>query len=118
MVDCSARLQAALGGALMSLNARVARSIIEKAPTYPWTVTGFQRLLERIPMDKSEGRAPSRKAVTDDDVRIFVRNALRANPMARHTALLRAYREAGYACEQKRFGRLFKEMEQSHAGAN
>jgi hypothetical protein len=38
--------------------------------------------------------------------------------MARHTALLRAYREAGYACEQKRFGRLFKEMEQSHAGAN
>jgi hypothetical protein len=118
MIDCSARLQAALGGALMSLNARVARSIIEKEPTYPWTVSGFQRLLERIPMDASEGRVPSRKAVTDDEVRIFVRNALRANPMARHTSLLRAYREAGYACEQKRFGRLFKEMEQSHAGAN
>ena len=118
MIDCSARLQAALGGALMSLNARVARSIIEKKPNYPWTVAGFQRLLERTPMDESGGRAPSRKAVTDEDVRIFVRNALRANPMARPTALLRAYREAGYACEQKRFGRLFKEMEQSHAGAN
>jgi hypothetical protein len=118
MIDCSARLQAALGGSLMSLNARVARSIIERGPTYPWTVGRFQRLLEELPMDESAGRASARKAVTDEDVRLFVRKALRANPRARHTMLLREYREAGYACEQKRFGRLFKEVEQSHAGAN
>ncbi len=118
MIGCSARLQAALGGALMSLNARVARCIIEKGPTYPWTVAGFQRLLETLRMDEAAEQPPARKAVTDEDVRAFVRNALRANPRARHTTLLREYREAGYACEQKRFGRLFKEVEQSHARAN
>ena len=69
-------------------------------------------------MDEATEQTPARKAVTDEDVRVFVRNALRANPRARHTALLREYREAGYACEQKRFGRLFKEVEQRHAGAN
>lgn len=118
MVECSARLQASLGGALMSLNVRVARSIIEKGPKYPWTVAGFQRLLETLPMDESTGRSPTREAVRDEDVRTFVRKALRANPGARHTTLLREYREAGYACEQKRFGRLFKEVEQSHARAD
>jgi hypothetical protein len=118
MIACSARLQAALGGALMSLNARVARCIIEKGPTYPWTLAGFQRLLEALPMDEAAGRSPARKAVTDEEVRVFVRNALNANPRARHTSLLREYRETGYACEQKRFGRLFKEVEQDHAGAN
>ena len=69
-------------------------------------------------MDEAAGRSPARKAVTDEEVRVFVRNALNANPRARHTSLLREYRQAGYACEQKRFGRLFKEVEQSHAGAN
>ena len=69
-------------------------------------------------MNEVAKQSAARKAVTDEDVRVFVRNALRANPRARHTTLLREYREAGYACEQKRFGRLFKEVEQSHARAN
>jgi hypothetical protein len=69
-------------------------------------------------MDEAAEQPPARKAVTDEDVRVFVRNALRANPQARHTTLLREYRESGYACEQKRFGRLFKEVEQSHARTN
>lgn len=116
MIACSARYQSALGGALMSLNARVARRVLERCPPYPWTVTGFQNLLEELPMDEPQGKTPSRQVVTDDDVRTYVRNALRENPKARPTTLLRLYRESGYACEQKRFGRLFKEVEQRHAG--
>jgi hypothetical protein len=116
MLDCSARFQPALGGALMSLNARVARRVLEQHPPYPWTVSGFQELLERLPMAESKDPAPLRRPVSDDEVRAYVRSSLRENPSARHTALLRLYREAGHACEQKRFGRLFKEVEQSHAG--
>lgn len=118
MIECSARLQGALGGALMSLNARVARSIIAREPKYPWTVADFQHLLEALPMEETTERVPARKPVSDEDVRVFVRKALHANPRARHTSLLREYREAGYACEQKRFGRLFNEVKQKHAGAN
>jgi hypothetical protein len=116
MISCSARFQSALGGALMSLNARVARGVIEQHPPFPWNVTGFQGLLERLPMTEPRDQAPQRKPVTDEDVREYVRHALRADPKARHTALLRLYRESGCACEQKRFGRLFKEVELSHAG--
>jgi hypothetical protein len=102
----------------MSLNARVARSLIQKCPPYPWTVKGFQSLLETLPMNTRSGDTPPRQGVTDEDVRAYVRKALRENPEARHTTLLRVYREAGYACEQKRFGRLFKEVEKNHAGTD
>ena len=115
MIDCSARFQSALGGALMSLNARVARGVIEQHPPFPWKVTGFQDFLERLPMTEPVAQTPQRQPVSDADVREYVRNALRENPKARPTTLLRLYRESGYACEQKRFGRLFKEVEQSHA---
>jgi hypothetical protein len=100
----------------MSLNARVARGVIEQHPPFPWTVTGFQDLLEKLPMTEPVGQTPQRKPVSDEDVREYVHNAIRENPKARPTTLLRLYRELGYACEQKRFGRLFKEVEQSHAG--
>jgi hypothetical protein len=116
MIDCSARFQSALGGALMSLNARVARGVIEQHPPFPWKVAGFQNLLERLPMTEPMGQTPQRKPVSDEDVREYVRKALRENAKSRHTTLLRLYRESGYACEQKRFGRLFKEVEQSYAG--
>ncbi len=114
MIDCSARLQATLGGALMSLNARVARNLIENAPPGSWTVNGFQELLQKIPAVESDCDRPSRVAVTDDDVRQYVESALHKAPASRHTTLLRLFREAGFACEQKRFGRLFMEVEQSH----
>ena len=67
-------------------------------------------------MTEPMGQTPQRKPVSDEDVREYVRKALRENAKSRHTTLLRLYRESGYACEQKRFGRLFKEVEQSYAG--
>jgi len=115
MLDCSSRFQASLGGALMSLNVRVARSVLEKRPPYPWTVQGFRHVLENLPMTAPTGDKSHRRAVTDDDVRQYVSKAIHENPRVRHTTLLRRYRESGYACEQKRFGRLFKEVEQKHA---
>ena len=118
MIDCSARLQKTLGGALMSLNARVARNLIENALPSSWTVSGFQELLRNIPAAESVCDRPTRVAATDDYVRQYVKNALRTAPTSRHTTLLRLFREAGFACEQKRFGRLFMEVEQSYGRTN
>jgi hypothetical protein len=49
-------------------------------------------------------------AMSDDDVRRFIRERLRAEPDLRHTRMLRDLRDGGRACEQKRFRRLFMQV--------
>ncbi len=109
MVTCSGELQAALGGALMSLNTRVTRKILEIGTSWPWTVDGFNKTLRSIPPYQARPPAVARTTVTDADVRWFVRSCLVKDPNKRATTLLRMYRDAGYACEQKRFRKLFQQ---------
>ena len=115
-VDCKAAFQKTLGGALMSLNVRAARRAIENGSEWPWTVKTFQEALQDIPVNMVDVDKPNRSTVTDDDVRAYVKGALDKSPTNRHTNLLRLYREAGFACEQKRFRRLFIEVEKNYAG--
>ena len=56
-----------------------------------------------------------RQQTTDEEVKKFVMKAFRRRQEPRHSSLLRDYRDQGYACEQKRFRRLFQEVERKHA---
>lgn len=47
--------------------------------------------------------------MTDEEVRRFIRRELGSAPDSSHTGLLRTLRDAGKACEQKRFRNLFHE---------
>jgi hypothetical protein len=48
-----------------------------------------------------------RERADDDQVRAFIRNAIRKQQDLSHTRLLREFRASGRACEQKRFRDLF-----------
>lgn len=55
-----------------------------------------------------------RRRLTDEEVRLFIRERRTAEPSARHTRLLKQLRESGAACEQSRFRALFLEETRRH----
>ncbi len=116
LVPCDARLQRVLGGALNSLNARCVRYALEHlgedGPQRTVLHTLFSRLLQKLPKHKPPQRSP----LSDEDVCIFIKEALSADATVRPTALLRRLRESERACEQKRFGTLFRQVEGGRHG--
>ncbi len=110
LIPCDARLQSLLGGALMSLNIRIVRWLLETTRVWPLNVnrsrTRFRELVESQPPLVHA----SRTQVTDEQVADFIKRKLRKRPELTASPLLRSLRESGLACEQKRFGRIFKEI--------
>lgn len=112
-VPSSARLQAHLGGARTSLHARVARHLLQRAAHGTGSLEAAEvrayceRLIERSEPCVRYERAP----MTDDEVRAFIARALRTQALS-CSATLRLLRTHGHACEQRRFKRLFHELEE------
>ncbi|AXV05051.1 tgtA5 cluster protein 2 [Euzebya pacifica] len=56
---------------------------------------------------------PDREVTTDEQVKAFIRTQLDRDPTLTRSPLLRKFRDdAGKACEQKRFGKLFEAVKQ------
>jgi hypothetical protein len=110
VVPSEAPLSGVLGGSRGSLHARTARRVLQEAATVPLRaevlVPHYERLLstvERVPV-------PARVKLADDDVRRFIREAIAGNQDLACSAALRSLRNAGQACEQRRFGGLYAEV--------
>jgi hypothetical protein len=116
LVDCDSRFQAALGGARMSLNQRVARHVLLNSPPWPWSANGFSETLAATCAKKDRGPARTGKKLSDDDVKQFLRTKLRSDPGSRPTGLRRELRSSGISCEQKRFKALFHEVAEARHG--
>jgi len=110
LLPCNARLQSLLGGALMSLNVRTVRRILSRVERWPLhcddLAAEFQKLVDAQP----DFEQPQRRSLTDEKVRQFVRRHLAKNPLLCVSPLLRQLRDEGFACEQKRFGKLFLQV--------
>lgn len=110
LVPSQAPLRATLGGSLMSLHARVARDILTKIdvarPLSAASLADYYRVCVK---NAPRQVVPDRRPATDREVMTFILRERRLNVDARHTPLLRAFRESGHACEQSRFRRLFEE---------
>jgi hypothetical protein len=107
-LPCDGRLSAALGGTLTSLNARVARFLFclpaDSEPT-------VDHLSAQVRLIEGQTRFPlSREPQSDVEVAKFIETRLKMFPPASKTRLLEEFRAAGRACEQKRFGELYKRL--------
>ena len=106
-------MQAHLGGARLSLHARVARDILKHARRdasfldAPQVREYYERLIERSAPPKRYGRTP----MTDEQVREFIVGARRTEALS-CSATLRRLRDSGLACEQQRFKRIFTELQE------
>lgn len=107
LLPCDARLQAVVGGSLAALNARVALHLLRQPPV-EWTLTAARDRMAGLLAAAPPVVRPIRRGLDDEEVIAFIRRQLRTAPTASTTALLRALRGRGLACEASRFARLFQ----------
>ena len=105
-----ARFSTWLGGTLTSVNARVGKAILERVNEWGLTRDEIgQGLLARLE-ELDPYTQPKRESRRDDEVRTYIRAALGVDPATAHSRLLRSFRAEGYACEQRRFRRLYEDV--------
>lgn len=110
LLPCDGRFQKLLGGALMSLNVRVARRILQNANHVPLNVEELTKAYRLLLRRQPEMQVYDRQAMTDRDVSRYISLRLRETPQLKASPMLRALRDSGFACEQKRFGRIFNQV--------
>ena len=109
LLPCDASLSFTLGGALTSLNARIARHLVQSVTKTELTVDALTKVATSL--NRRRGKtAPSRIPQSDTDVARFIRNAMAKSPPASKTKLLQELRKSGQACEQKRFGTIYAQV--------
>lgn len=106
LLPADARLQAEVGGTRGVLNVRIAAALLK------------QGMLDRVSasryLSKKLNASPGitryeRKPRSDREVRHWIGAALCEAPGVSASGLLRRFRDEGFACEQSRFGRLYRE---------
>lgn len=104
------RLRHELGGTPGSINQRTAARALElldgRVMDRSWLGSRLRELTAAQPPLPTYDRRP----MTDEQVRVWIERRLRRDPDIAKTTLLRAFRDAGLRCEQKRFGKLFEEV--------
>ncbi|WP_280363535.1 hypothetical protein [Nocardia wallacei] len=113
IVPVTAALRPAVGGSLQALNVRAADHVLRTARE---SGTPLRRsLLIKLISDATAaapadaGRRPAGMRLSDEDVRIFIREHIADGPTSA-TKLLRLLRDSGLSCEQARFKALFAEV--------
>lgn len=109
-VPSRATHRAEVGGALISLHARVARRLLLEIAPKDFTKENLCTMSDKLDQ-VGTGGAPrqARAPMSDEEVVRFIRDRLAADPKIGHTRLLRELRASGRACEQARFRRIFIE---------
>ena len=106
-IRLDARLQVHLGGARSSLGIRTARAILQKLVGRSVRLDSAREVVAELVCRHGVATIYDRKPVADGQVVQFVSDELSRNHSLSFTQGLRRFRDAGFACEMKRFRRLF-----------
>lgn len=106
-VPSNRALRSHLGGTATSLNLRMASRWIEIAGTRDVFAEGMRDFWDAWCTGVEQHDRYDRTPVTDGAVLDFIRALRRTEPTLTKTRALRQFRDAGLACEQRRFGALF-----------
>lgn len=110
-----ARMQQVLGGTLMALNVRIAAELIRSDSEHGWDPEAARRHLQSLCDAQPPFPVFRREPTSDAAIVAFIERALDHDPSLTRSVLLRAFRDSGMACEQKRFGRLFVNAKERHS---
>jgi len=110
LLPCDARLQSCLGGTRASLNIRIARRVLGYMKDGVIGLNRQKLQLKRLLSKQPPIEQYARRPMTDDQVKSFINTELKRNQAASRSGLLRKLRDRGRACEQSRFGALYREM--------
>jgi len=107
MVPADSRLQAVLGGTRQALNARIAAHLLEAAITSRAQAT--RHMTDLLALQPPVARY-ERKKLSDEEVTAMITGRLAREPGMPASRMLREFRDAGYACEQRRFAALHRQV--------
>ena len=93
---------------MQAVSIRLAAKIVESIGETEMTHGAVADLTTRLMADAAPLERYSRSPLTDDEVSAFVASALRTDSPPSCSALLRIMRDAGMACEQSRFRRVYQ----------
>ena len=110
LLPADARLKALVGGAMQSVNARLARRAIAVSETWAHDPEQLHVLFTEWGAQLPPTEPIDRVRSDDTAIREYVTVALQNTPKLTHTALLRALRASGRACEQFRFREIFRQV--------
>ena len=108
-LPCDARFLNSLGGSRTSLNARVADHIITTSDRHEFNSAKVKNLLQKNLDHSKDLLRYDRRKQTDFEIRSWIRARLNIDDSSR-SSLLRELRDAGFACEQRRFAGLYEEV--------
>ena len=108
ILHTDARWQKLVGGALPSLNPRIASWLVAESNTDRVSSRTLGTLVSQTNATLDPTEKWDRKPLTDEEVKAFIRSELEANPKAKRSPLLRKLRDSNKACEQSRFKTLFE----------
>lgn len=110
LLPVDGRFQRVVGGSLLSLNVRVARWIAESAAEHRFRLAALTHMFAAVPPLHP---MPRRTRMSDDEINRYIADALYWDANASRSTLLRALRNQGLACEQRRFACLFERARDS-----
>ncbi len=105
-----ARLQRVLGGARGSLNARVVRLLLDTTATHRWDGARIRAQLSAFLSQLPELDHFNRQPMSDCEIEEFIRTEIATGGPIPQSRLLRRLRDQNMACEQKRFGKLYRRV--------
>lgn len=106
----SDRLLSSLGGTSLSLNIRVAEYLLSHMPPSGLSRRWATRSLAALDARSADRVRHNRQRLSDEDVNSFIVSAIRKNSRITNSQALRLLRDSGLACEQHRFGNLFRAL--------
>jgi hypothetical protein len=110
MVPADARLQAHFGGTRRALNARIGAHLLSTGIRSKDEAVGH---LGRLLAVQPPIQRYDRKKQSDREILDLIAGRLAAAPTTSANRLLREFRDAGLACEQRRFIRLYRSVEEA-----
>lgn len=113
LLPADARLQAVLGGTRQSVNVRLLTHLLAHSAA-PRLDRAHLAAMACTMLDSAPDLVRyDRAARTDAQVAEFIRARLVADPRLSASRLLREYRDAGNACEQSRFGAIYRTLREN-----
>ena len=116
-LPCDARMQTVVNGSRISLNARVGRKVLIEAGRWPLNISLLKDRYSRLIAKQPDIHRYERCPMSDTEIIQYIKAAIKQTPDLTATRTLREFRDKGNACEQKRFGKLFREVKGESSGA-
>ncbi|MGH4027285.1 MAG: hypothetical protein ACRDRV_22170 [Pseudonocardiaceae bacterium] len=105
LLPADAHLQTVVGGSLGALNVHLAARLLQAPAADLFSRHALAEQIKTLARSGSRRHVPNRTPLTDAEVRAFIIERLSKG--STHSSMLRQLRDAGLACEQQRFARLF-----------